>query len=199
MIATLVLGASASPARAAPRFEADVVRFHSGTVPTGQTIQLKPMDASLAQSLEFTSYANQLGQKLEALGFKPAASGAGDLIGEVRYTQTVRAEPREAGRSPVSVGVGVGGGAGNVGVSVGTSFGLGTRRDPPGRRTTTLELRLKRASDGAPVWEGRAIHDGRDGKDTALSALMPRLIDAMLVDFPGPSGQTSRYRAPRNR
>lgn len=201
VLACLAGLSAASTAQAAPRFAADVVRFHQGVTVSGQTVQIVPVDPALATSLEFTSYARALGARLEALGFRPAPPEGGELVAALRTGSVVRDLPREGQRSPVTVGVGVGvgGGSGGVGVNVGTLFGLGGNREPPRSRTTTVELRLSRATDGVAVWEGRAVHEGRDDKASDPATIVPQLMDGLLADFPGPSGQTVRYKAPRTR
>jgi opacity protein-like surface antigen len=194
----LALAVLATPAFA--RLEVEAVRFHNGFTVQPLTVALVPADPSLAKSLEFSAYANQVGAKLEALGFKPATDPAtADLVGEIGYSTVTRQEPIEGNRSPVSVGVGVGGGSGGFGVNIGTVFGLGgSRRD--GRETVTnrLELRLKRPSDNQVVWEGRANAQARAGRaDSTLTSAMPGLIEGLLDKFPGPSGQTVRVKTGR--
>lgn len=189
-----VLSLGAPPALA--RFKADVVRFHGATVPSGQSVALEAADPEQAGSLEFSSYANRLGEGLGRLGFKPAATtdAAPGLIGQIGYATTLRPVLRDGDDSPVHVGVGVGGGGGNVGVSVGTVFGLGKREPRGGARVHELRLVLK-TPEGAAVWEGRATTE--TDERTPFAEVAPGLVDALLSDFPGPSGRTTRYKAPR--
>jgi hypothetical protein len=188
LIATLV--ATATPALA--RGTATVVRFYTDTIATGQRITLKPQDATLAQSLEFTSYANQLGAALERAGFLPAtASAPATLTAEIAYSQ--RAVPLPPKRSPFSIGIGIGGGGsiGGGGIGVGGSANIPVGGTKPGgtAQETTLSVTLKRA-DGQSVWEGRAVSEPLADKDGALATVMPKLIDVLFQEFPGASGKT---------
>ncbi len=179
------------------RTQASVVRFHGDAAPASQALALKPQDPALAGSLEFSTYANQLGAALERLGFTPASATApATLIGEISYAQTVVATPPEAKRPRFSIGVGIGGGIGsNVGVNVGTNIPVGGNRDASSK-ILTLSLVLRQPAvtpGGAPVsvWEGRVTTEALDAKRADLALLMPKLIDALLAEFPGPSGKRS--------
>lgn len=186
----LALGACATPPP-----KASAVRFHSGFQPSAQSVALQPADPALARSLEFSAYANAVGRRLEDLGFKPAADAqAADLIGQISYSTQVRSGPAE--RSPVSIGVGVGGVGSNVGVSVGSSIGLGERTSTD-RVLTSLSLRLTPRGATTALWEGRAQID-QPAKAAAGSAV-PQLIEALLADFPGPSGVTTTHGPPATR
>jgi Domain of unknown function (DUF4136) len=183
-IVLAMLAATVSGCATAPE-PASAVRFHSGFAVQAQSIALVPADPALARSLEFASYANALGAKLEALGFKPAAGTTADLIGQISYSETRRAGPPK--RSPVSIGVGVGGVGSNVGVSVGSQIGLGGSSESD-VSSYELALRLNPAGSTQSVWEGRASVNlsGKGGLATA----MPQLINALLSGFPGQSGMT---------
>ncbi len=196
--ALLGLAVLASGPAIARSITVDVVRFHTGLAATGQTIALQPVDPALASSLEFASYANQVGASLEKLGFKPAAAGIKpDLIGTLSYSQTERETVVDGGRKGgFSIGVGVGTFGRHGGVSVGGSVPVGGDRDSPKGKihTTTLELSLKRAGETTAVWEGRASTEGSVNKSSALPALIPALNEALLKDFPGTSGKTARLK-----
>lgn len=196
-IIAAALLASSLGACASSRFEADVVRFHRNDVAEASTVSLRPADSGLAQTLEFQQYAEILGQRLAARGFRPASGGAADLIGEVSYTTTTRSALRD-NRSPVSVGVGVGGVGSNVGVSLGTAFGIGGNKSNGGTRVHTLALRLMKPG-GETVWEGRAVAEASMDQGGSLPSLFPKLADALLSDFPGPSGKTTQYVEPSGR
>jgi Domain of unknown function (DUF4136) len=184
LIATLV--ATAAPALA--RGTATVVRFYTDAIATGQHITLKPQDATLAQSLEFTSYANQLGAVLERAGFLPATTGApATLTAEIAYSQ--RAVPLPPKRSPFSIGIGIGTGGGGIGVGGSANIPVGGTKPGGTAQETTLSVTLKRA-DGQSVWEGRAVSEPLAEKDGALATVMPKLIDVLFQDFPGASGKT---------
>lgn len=197
-ILAAALLATSLGACSASRFEADVVRFHRNDVAERTTVSLRPADPNLAQTLEFRQYADILGQRLARHGFRPANGGAPGLIGEVSYTTTTRSALRDRSSSPVSVGIGVGGVGSHVGVGVGTSIGIGGSRSSGGTRVHTLALRLMKPG-GETVWEGRAETEADMGAQGDLPAVFPRLADALLSDFPGPSGKTTRYVEPAGR
>ena len=197
-ILAAALLATSLGACASSRFEADVVRFHRNDVAESATVSLRPADPSLAQTLEFQQYAEILGQRLSAHGFRPASGGTADLIGEVSYTTTTRSALRDRSSSPVSVGVGVGGVGSNVGLGVSTAFGLGGNKSNGGTRVHTLALRLTKPG-GETVWEGRAEAEAGMDQGGDLPTLFPKLADALLSDFPGPSGQTTRFVEPSGR
>lgn len=193
LIAATLLAASLT-ACASQRFEADVVRFHKGYTAEAATVALRPADPALAQTLEFRQYADIISSRLARHGFRPAGTtGQADLTGEIAYNVTTREALRD-GRSPVSVGVGVGGVGSHVGVSLGTVFGLGGK-DKGGTRVYNLSLRLIRPG-GETVWEGRTSAEVSVREGTDLASVLPVLTDALLSNFPGPSGQSTRYVAP---
>lgn len=196
IIAAALLATSLG-ACASSRFEADVVRFHRSDVAKASTVSLRPADPNLAQTLEFQSYADILGRQLARHGFRPVTDGTPNLIGEVSYTTVTRSALRDK-RSPVSVGVGVGGVGSHVGVSLGTAFGLGGNKNEGGTRIHTLALRLM-TPGGETVWEGRAEAEAGMNQGGDLPSLFPKLADALLADFPGPSGKTTRYVEPSGR
>jgi hypothetical protein len=170
------------------RGTATVVRFHTAPIAATQRIALKSVDPALAASLEFTTYANQIGAALESAGFVPATEQApATLTGEISYSQ--RAIPLPPKRSPFSIGIGIGTGGGGVGVGGSASIPVGSAKPGGMAQETTLTLVLKGAA-GQNIWEGRAVTEPLGGKDGALATVMPKLIDVLLRDFPGPSGKT---------
>ncbi|HEX8214919.1 MAG TPA: DUF4136 domain-containing protein [Allosphingosinicella sp.] len=59
--------------------------------------------------------------------------------------------------------------------------------------TSHLDMKIKRAADGQPVFEGTAKARSRTGE---LQALVPNLVEAMFTNFPGRSGETVRITVP---
>jgi hypothetical protein len=186
---------------AAEQLRANVVRFHSGfAVQSGQSISVRPVDAALANSLEFSTYAAVLTDRLAQLGYKPAASGPTDLVAELAFGQITRDTSIEGGRSPVTVGVGVGGGSGNFGLGGSLNFPIGSKSNQNrGMRDTQVSVRIKRSGEDKPVWEGRATSESLNVETNNLPKLMPAMIDAVLSNFPGESGKTSRYAPPKTK
>lgn len=188
---SLVLGACASD-----RFGADVSRFHLGQPLARGTVYLEPADPSVAQGLEYRTYEAAVEERLRALGFTPVDTLAkAELVGVIGYGQTTR--EGLASRPPVTIGIGGGTFGGNVGVGLGGSFGVGGSRGNE-VNVNALTLRLRRRSDNTTIWEGRAVAEAREGSEyAALSEAVPVLADALLSNFPGPSGETVRYTPPR--
>jgi hypothetical protein len=180
-------------------FRAEVVRFHDGVAPAGQTIVVRPVDSTLTNSMEFASHAKRLSDGLAKVGFKPAdADATADLVAEMAYSSMTRAPLRDSNRSPVSVGVGVGGVGSHVGVSIGTVFGMGKKSAPAGMRVHMVDVRLKTA-DGKTLWEGRANTEIREDRPkSSFADALPGLVDSLVADFPGPSGVTTVYKPPRS-
>ncbi len=182
---------------ATERLRPDVVRFHNGfAVQQGQSISIQPVDPALKGSLEFATYANLLSDRLIRLGFKPV-TGPADLVAEMAYGQATRDTLADGGRSPVNVGVGVGGGSGNFGLGGSINFPIGrSQSQNRGMRDTQLSLRIKRVGEERPLWEGRATAEGLNVEANNLTNVMPVMIDAVLNNFPGENGKTSRYTPP---
>ena len=59
--------------------------------------------------------------------------------------------------------------------------------------TSHLDLKIKRAADGQPVFEGTAKARSRTDE---LQTLVPNLVEAMFTNFPGRSGETVRITVP---
>lgn len=189
---TILLASCASPS-----FQADVTRFHQNYVPQTEFVSIQPSDPGLGQSLEFSAYANQLGERLGKIGFKPATAGAlPTLIAEFGYTQSTVSGLQANKRSPINIGIGVGGGEGNFGLGGSVNFPVGGNRQYENlTKVLTVTLHLKKSgANAATVWEGRATSQGPSGSsDYALSTAVPNLLDALLANFPGESGKTVRY------
>lgn len=179
-----------------PRYGADVTRFHLGQPIARGTVFIEPADPAQAQGLEFRQYAAAVAERLRAAGFQPVDRRTGaELVGVLGYAQTTRAGLEQS--SPFSIGIGGGGFGGGrrsgVGVGGGVSIPLGKRRRNE-VNVNLLTLTLRRISDSTTVWEGRAIGEARaDTPYAGLGDSVPVLADALMRDFPGPSGQTTRY------
>lgn len=194
--AALVALALSVSACAGDRAGADVTRFHLNQQLAPASVYLEPINPEAGgQSLEFRSYAAAVGQELSQLGYTvvPALTQA-ELVGSLSFGQMTR-EALATG-SPVRIGVGGGTFGDNVGVGLGTSFGLGSSKSRD-VNVNMLALQLKRRSDNSVIWEGRATSEAREGTRYGdLSAAVPMLADALFENFPGPSGQTTRYKPP---
>ncbi|MGD8325329.1 MAG: DUF4136 domain-containing protein [Sphingomonadales bacterium] len=186
-VALSLLGACSTP-----KFEADVVRFH--TLSAANEFQNKSITVvpqyEEQNGLEFSSYADAVGQKLAGLGFTPAANQEeADFLAVLDYNIQPRAAVDERRDSPVSVGVGVGGVGSHVGVSVGTIFGVGERK-PDTYYSRYLGIKLQDRTNNQIIYEGRVTSEGKEGNP---SLILPVMIDALFSEFPGPSGVTTEF------
>lgn len=166
---------------------AQVTRFHLNQPIARGNVFVTPLDRAAPPTLEQQSYVNAVAAALNLQGFTTRDNiKAAEQIATVDVQRGVQPSALPA-RSPVTIGVGGGTYGGGLGIGLGTSFGLGKGKSRD-ITVTTLAVQLKRASDEAVIWEGRAI--GRTESDAAPADEIGRLADALFRDFPGPSGQT---------
>jgi hypothetical protein len=169
----------------------DVVSFHEGNLPQGESIRVQASDPAKAQSLEFRSYARLIGAELNKLGYSfvedPTAQTT--LVAEVDYAvelgpTNVRLEP------PMRP-------------FVRYHFHYGRFYDPfyfgldnyslPEVVSTPSYLRnftmtIVENTEARPrLFEGRVQSRGQQNQ---LPDIMPYLITAMFSNFPGESGVT---------
>ncbi|MDT7932991.1 MAG: DUF4136 domain-containing protein [Sphingomonadaceae bacterium] len=173
----------------------EVTRFHRGDV-RPSTVYVEQADPRRQGTLEFGMQADAVRAGWARLGFRPVPDRAqADYVSRVDFTVEGRAVSRGA---PVTIGLGGGGASfgrgGGFGLGGGVSFPVGQPR-ASGVATATLFVDLRRAQTGEALWEGRAsvTAQGRSVGEAAQRAL-PLLEDAVFSDFPGPSGQTTRYK-----
>ncbi len=189
-------------------FTARVARFQSLPAPGGQTFTIQSRDPHKAGGLEFATYANLVTQRLEAVGYRPAADPrAATLVVNFDYAVT---NPRERIETRPGFGYGYGpygfgyggfygrgfgyGGFGYGGWGYGGFGGFGGFGDYPETYSYTVynshvDLRINRAADNLSVFEGRAETVATTND---LTKLVPNLITAIFTNFPGNSGQTVR-------
>ena len=173
----------------ARHFEADVTRFHALGAPGGQSVLFEPLDPAKEDTLEFMRYADFVGERLRDYGYVPAGDSVPDIIARLDYSVTPLNRFDDGPQS--TVGVGVGGGGSRVGGGVGVSFPLGEGPKQTHRRR--LVLILVEPGGDRNLYEARVESDGPSAD---LTLLIPMMLDALFEDFPGASGETSRYRAP---
>jgi len=179
----------------AQTFKADVARFQQLPATQGQSFTIVADDPRLAGGLEFREYASLVAHKLGGVGYVPSEDpAAADLIVRMRYDVDKGREKvrtNTIGRDPFYRGY----------------YGAGYWRRPyhwgfydpflfgPSYNdiesytvyTGTLDLRIDRASDSERLFEGKAEAQSLSNK---LTYLVPNLIDAMFINFPGKSGET---------
>ncbi|MBB6124332.1 DUF4136 domain-containing protein [Sphingobium subterraneum] len=185
----------------ASNFNANVSRFQQLPAPQGQSFTVVADDPRLAGGLEFAQYAQVVAARLGNLGYRPSADPAtADLIVRLRYdVDQGREKVRSTGFSDPFYGPGwYGRGWGRYPGYYGRPYGWGFY-DPflfgGGYNdvesytvyTGMLEMRIDKAGSGQRVFEGKAEAQSLSNR---LTYLVPNLIDAMFVDFPGHSGET---------
>ena len=188
----LVAGLSAC----ASGFKADVSRFATALpAPQGQTFAVVADDPKLAGGLEFSLYADMVGDQLEKLGYAEAASPAeANML--VRFDYNVdngRERVRSTGSAFNDPFFGPWGRG--YGFRHGYAFGF---YDPflagPEVRsftvyTSDIDLKIDSTATGERLFEGQAHAVSRTNR---LQTLVPNLVDALFTDFPGNSGETLR-------
>lgn len=187
--ALLVLGGCAQP------FKADVARFQQLPATQGQSFTIVADDPRLAGGLEFDQYASLVAHKLGGVGYVPSEDPArADLIVRMNYAvDNGREKVRTTGFSsdPFYRGYGRYGYWGypyRWGFYDPFLFGPGYQDiESYTVYTGTLNLKIDRASDNQRLFEGKAESQSLSNK---LTYLVPNLIDAMFVNFPGTSGET---------
>jgi hypothetical protein len=191
---------------AAPSFRADVARFQAQALPAtqGQSFAIAPSDPTLANSLEFESYAAKASAQMSAMGYRPAADATNaDLIVRMGYsvdkgTQKLRASPgfydpfwdpwvgyRGYSRFYRRSAFGY-----RYGYHDPFLFGSGYDRvEAITIYTSGLDVQIDRLADGKRLFEGKAEARSRDND---LTYLVPNLIEAMFTNFPGNNGEKVR-------
>ncbi len=199
----------------ASSFSANVTRFHETLPPPaqGQSFTVVPDNPRDAGSLEFSHYADQVAERLTGLGYARSADPASaQLIVHLDYgvdkgTEKVRSSG--FGYDPFFYG-GYYGGLGGPRI-IRTRRGayvLGGFYDPflwgPGWGRgfndiesytvfqSQLKLRIDKAGGGR-VFEGTSSARSLSNK---LTYLVPNLIDALFVDFPGKNGEDVKVTLP---
>lgn len=190
-------------------FKAQVNRFQMMPAPQGQSYFVQAVDPRLGGSLEFSQYAALVGEKLSALGYRPAASpAAASLIVNFDYgvdngREKLRSVPGSSFGYYDSWWGGYGGyhwasrypyyGAyGRRGFIYGWNdpflFGSGYDQvESYTVYTSNISMVINRKADGQRVFEGNAKAVSRDDN---LTYLVPNLVEAIFTGFPGNSGET---------
>ena len=163
----------------------EVTRFHLGQILSPASFDVEAGAGASPQSLEFGAYKAAITRELVQLGYRDGAENPTYRVG-IRFERTRR---DVAASAPVTIGVGGSSYGGNVGISLGTSFGVGKRRQT--LVATRLFVQIKRASDSAVLWEGRAATEAPEAAPAAQPGLAAeKLSRALFQGFPGESGRT---------
>lgn len=166
----------------------NVTRFHQLPPANGDSIEVVALDPTLQQSIEFSTYAQMVGQKLGEVGYTPPVNNRSRYIAEVGYNISPLGETVIENRSPVSVGVGVGSGSRRgTSMGVGISTGFGSSNNEP-QYVSRLTMNIIDLTTGNRLYEG---HVESISRGQNLSQTMPFLINALFQDFPGESGTSN--------
>ena len=225
--AAVLLGASALGLSAcATGFPTKVSRFQAMPAPQGQSFVVVPLDARNLGGLEFSRYADMVGQAMQAQGYLRAASieqatmvvrlGYGVDQGRTEYVE----DPFSRGR------YGSYGRYGGFGGSFGGGFGYGSYGRPYYSRyryygprsaffygwddpfwgspfdrgiSSYTSYRSALDLDIRRKVDNAALFEGKaQARSTTdnLGTLVPNLIEAMFTGFPGQSGETVRITVP---
>ena len=155
--------------------------------------------------LEFSGYAEQVAQHLQALGYARAPSlNQATLVAQLGYGMS---EPQtEIVSYPSTFGYGYGYGGWGYPFYYGRRAYYWGWSDPywwgPGGysdvRTYTyyisqLDLHIRRKVDNVALFEGKALARARS---STLNKTVPSLVEAMFTGFPGNSGETIKITIP---
>lgn len=187
-----------------PGFKADVSRFQAQLpAPEGETFAVVADDPALAGGLEFALYADLVEAQMERLGYTQAAADNASLLVRFDYgVDTGRERVRTTGGSAFRDPFWDPWYRGYYGSRFyhrryRGAWGYGFY-DPwfggPEVRSYTvytsgIDMKIDRAATGERLFEGKAQAVSTSNR---LQHLVPNLVEAMFVDFPGNSGETLR-------
>lgn len=200
--AAILLGISALGLSAcATGLRTQVSRYQAMPNPQGQSFVIVPMNPNDQGGLEFSQYAEQVAQHLQAQGYARAPSvKEATLVVQLGYGMS---EPQTEIDSYPSY-------RGGYGYGWGYPFYYGRRayywgwNDPfwygggNDIRTYTyyisqLDLNIRRKVDNVSLFEGQAKARSRTD---VLNKTVPSLVEAMFTGFPGNSGETLKITIP---
>lgn len=221
LAAAALLGISALGLSAcATGLRTQVSRYQAMPAPQGQSFFIVPANAADAGGLEFSRYASQVAQAMEAQGYAQAPSlQAATMVVSLGYgvdegKQQIERDPFARGYGYDPFWGGYGPYRGFHGRPYYSRFGYWGPRSPfyygwndpffyggafdGGVRVYTvyesfLDLDIRRKVDNASLFEGHA--QARSADDN-LGVLVPNLIEAMFTGFPGHSGETIKITVP---
>jgi hypothetical protein len=206
LAAAALLGVSALGLSAcATGLTTKVSRFQAMPAPQGQSFIVVPTDAANMGGLEFSRYAELVAHHMQAQGFARADSiNQATMVVQLGYD--VDNGHTEVVSDPFPRHYGYGFGSpffyGRRGYR--SSFhwgwndpfwyggGYGSVRSYT-YYVSELDLRIRRKTDNASLFEGKAKARSRTDN---LAKVVPSLVQAMFTGFPGNSGETVRITIP---
>jgi hypothetical protein len=204
LAAAVTLGISALALSAcATGLPTKVSRYQAMPAPQGQSFVVVPINAADMGGLEFSRYAEQVAQRMQAQGYARAAS-IDQATMVVRLGYGVDDGHTEVVSDPFYGGFGYGRGWGfpyygrrsfywgwNDPYWWGPGYGSSVRSYT--YYVSELDLDIRRKADNASLFEGKAKARSRTDE---LSRVVPSLVDAMFTGFPGTSGETIKITIP---
>lgn len=171
--------------------DSDVVSFHEGTLPHGETIRIEPSDSEKAQSLEFRTYARLIGEELSKLGYTYVddANAPATLVAEVDYSVDVGPTDVQSNASAqpfVRYHFMYGRGFDPFYYGFNTYWPDEVLSTPTYLRNLTMNI-VENTEARERLFEGRVQSRGIQNQ---LPEIMPYLVTAMFRNFPGESGVT---------
>jgi hypothetical protein len=219
LAAAALLGISALGLSAcATGLRTEVSRYQAMPAPQGQSFFIVPADSTQAGGLEFSRYAGQVAQAMQAQGYAMAPSlDTATMV--VRLDYGVDEGQQQVERDPFARGYGYdpfwGGYSpwGFYGRPYYSRFGYWGPRSPfyygwddpfwygdPYQQVRVytvyksfLDLDIRRRVDNAQLFDGHA--KARSTQDN-MGVHVPNLIEAMFTGFPGHSGETIKITVP---
>ncbi len=191
-------------AACAQPFEARVQSFQAMPPMQGQTFVVKPLDDKLTGSLEFAAYAAEVTAALQKHGLQPAQTPeAANMVVKIEFGSGPGRE-RIATRPSMNPGWGWGwrgrGWYGGWPGWYGPWGPWGPWDDQEVYSFTVypahLHVMIQSQPDGKPLFEG---HVATTTRVNDLPAAMPKLVEAMFTDFPGPPASSKVVRVPASR
>ena len=164
-------------------FRADVNRFHQLSAPNGEGAIIVAAEG-IESGIEFNTYAELIGARLEGLGYNAAGSNQPDIIVTLAYAALP--DPSYRPSSGPTIGIGIGGFGSNVGGGVSTTVDLGDNDTIYHRHVLTLLM--DNAASGERLYEGSAQGYAQGAN---LPSVMPLLVEALFEGWPGASGSTN--------
>jgi hypothetical protein len=201
--AAVLLGISALGLSAcATGLRTQVSRYQAMPAPQGQSFVVVPQNPSDMGGLEFSRYAENVAQMMEAQGYARAPSiNQATMIVQVGYGVS---DPQTEIVSYPSAGYGYGYGWGYPYYYGRRSFyygwadpfwgvGYGESIRSYTYYVTELDVDIRRKVDNASLFEGKAKARSRTDE---LARTVPSLVEAMFTGFPGNSGETIKITIP---
>lgn len=158
----------------------EVARFHLGDPVARAQIAVEPFDKADANRPEFPAYAAAVGRQLSRLGWTVVPTTTGS-------EQIALIDLEQGSREAIAALS-----AARIGRGLSPTAPAGASADVT---ASLLEVAIRRRSDGTVFWEGRAVGEARTGTpESARTAVVERLAEALFRDFPGESGRTIRLK-----